>query len=430
MITCTGFGAALALAVLIGVSAAATAQETVLYRFQGGLDGANPQGGLVMDAGGNLYGTTSSGGQKARCSGCGTIFMLSPPAAGQSQWTETLIHRFGGEDHPNGTRSPSGVVDADGVLYGTTNKSVFALTPPRAAETFWTEKPLHTFHAVHDHNGASPAGLAIDARGVLYGTTSTFGCGNCSTVFALMPPTAGERRWTHKVLHRFVRFADGQFPEAGLIVGASGVLYGTTTFGGGTGCAPGCGTVFSLSPPAAGETKWRATVLHQFDGTDGYFPSAGLIVDARGVLYGTTSVGGKPGCDPCGTAFALAPPAPGQSQWSETVLYRFSGREDGAQPSTLIADANGVLYGTASIGGGTGCQYPGCGTAFALAPPAPGQSQWSATVLYRFSGGEDGANPHAGLIADGNGVLYGTTYSGGGTGCGGQGCGTVFKLVP
>src|SRR5262249_49442857 len=130
----SGYRAVLAFAVLIGVSAAAAPQETVLYRFQGGRDGANPAG-LVMDAGGNLYGATSSGGQKARCSGCGTIFMLRSPAAGQSQWTETVIHRFGGE-LPNGAgaASPNGLVaGADGVLYGTTavsggspNGTVFA----------------------------------------------------------------------------------------------------------------------------------------------------------------------------------------------------------------------------------------------------------------------------------------------------------------
>jgi uncharacterized repeat protein (TIGR03803 family) len=192
---------ALALAVLIGVSAAAPAQETVLYRFKGGRDGAAPQGGLNMDASGTLYGTTFAGGKNAFCRGdCGTVFALTPPATGQTGWTETVLHRF------------------------------------RGAAAFGTENPSGR--------------VIMDARGVLYGTTIAGGrnknCGNCGTVFALSPPAAGGgTSWTETVLYSFSGGTDGAAPMASLIMDAAGALYGTTNNGGDTF---GNGTVFKLVP--------------------------------------------------------------------------------------------------------------------------------------------------------------------------------------
>ena len=181
-------------------------------------------------------------------------------------------------------------------------------------------------------------------------------------------------------------------------------------------------------------------MLYTFTGgTDGGNPFAGLITDKEGALYGTTGSGGS-GCpyaaSRCGTVFKLTPPAKDQSNWTETVLYSFSG-SDGAYPQTnLIADKQGVLYGTTN-GDGTGILI-NKGTVFKLTPPASGQTAWTHTVLYSFcslSNCSDGAGPAAGLIADKQGVLYGTTVSGGvGVGVGGSscssGCGTVFKLTP
>jgi uncharacterized repeat protein (TIGR03803 family) len=415
--------AALAFVILIGGSAVAAAQESVLHSFGGGA--RNPYAGLIADANGVLYGTTANGGFGA---GFGTVFALSPPASGGTHWTETVLHRFGGRD---GLNPRAGLIsDANGVLYGTTaiggdddNGTVFALAPPAAGKTRWTHRVLHHFRGARD--GSFPeAGLIADANGVLYGTTANGGFGaGFGTVFALSPPASGETRWTHRVLYRFRGDRDGRGPVAGLIADANGVLYGTTVSGGFVPSGGGFGTVFALSPPVSGETRWTHRVLYRFgfrgDG-DGGFPYAGLIADANGVLYGTTASGGESNR---GTVFALAPPAPGETRWTETVLYPFRGNRDGQFPyAGLIADANGVLYGT-TASGGDGDR----GTIFALAPPAPGETRWRETVLHRFgrSHGRDGRNPYAGLIADANGVLYGTTVNGGGNFDRG---GTVFAL--
>jgi hypothetical protein len=184
--------------------------------------------------------------------------------------------------------------------------------------------------------------------------------------------------------------------------------------------------VFKLTPPAAGETEWIEAVLYRFSGKfdgDGAHPFAGLIIDARGALYGTTSVGGT-GCFGCGTVFQLTPPAAGATKWTEGVLYSFTGFPNGINPEAgLIMDARGALYGTTN---------GGRGTVFKLTPPAAGETEWIESVLYRFSAkfDGDGASPVAGLITDASGALYGTTYNGG-AGCPGiNGCGTVFEVVP
>jgi uncharacterized repeat protein (TIGR03803 family) len=428
-----GHTAALAFAVLIGVCTAAAAQESVLYRFKGGRDGATPVAGLLMDASGTLYGTTLDGGTGCSFLGCGTVFALTRPAAGASRWTEQVLHRFtGGND---GAFPDSGLImDANGVLYGTTGYggkngcfgtsgcgTVFALTPGSGG----TRTPLKLLYQFHDgSDGATPeGGLIIGAHGVLYGSTLAGGRANSGTVFALTPPAPGKTRWTEQVLYRL--------PSSALLM--EGVrLYGTIEGGG----SHGFGTVFALAPPAAGGTNWTETVLYSFKGgTDGAYPMGGLIMDAGGALYGTTFGGANRvvcGGAGCGTVFKLAPPAAGGKQWTETVLHRFGADGDGVAPfAGLIVGVSGDLYGTTRYGG-TGCHFVGCGTVFELSPPAAGGNVWTETVLYRFRGGGDGVAPFAGLIADRHGVLYGTTMSGG-PGCSfnsPSGCGTVFKVVP
>jgi uncharacterized repeat protein (TIGR03803 family) len=170
------------------------------------------------------------------------------------------------------------------------------------------------------------------------------------------------------------------------------------------------------------------TVLYRFTGgSDGSDPRGGLIADKEGALYGTTRKGrnGISCGGDCGTVFKLTPPAEGQTAWTETVLYRFTGGSDGREPfAGLIAGQQGALYGT-TIRGGTGNGGSGFGTVFKLTPPAKGQTAWKETVLYRFTGGSDGSEPIAGLIADKEGALYGTTEVGGGN----NNNGTVFKLT-
>jgi uncharacterized repeat protein (TIGR03803 family) len=283
---------------------------------------------------------------------------------------------------------------------------------------------LYTFGGGTD--GAFPeAGLIADASGALYGTTGIGGtpCAShvsCGTVFKLTPPGATGGPWTETVLNSFTG-VDGWAPGAGLIADASGALYGTTRLGGFGSGGPGggfgtcCGTVFKLTPPGVTGGPWTETVLHAFGG-DGTTPEAGLIADASGALYGTTAQDG---------VFKLTPPGATGGPWTETVLYSFIGGGDGAAPvAGLIADASGALYGTTQAGGGTGCAGGlGCGTVFKLTPPTTTGGTWTESVLYSFTGGTDGANPVAGLIADTSGALYGTTEGGG------SGGGTVFKLT-
>jgi uncharacterized repeat protein (TIGR03803 family) len=225
-------------------------------------------------------------------------------------------------------------------------------------------------------------------------------------VFELTP--AGGGTWTEKVLHSFINDGtDGNEPYAGLIFDAAGNLYGTT-LGGGTAFI---GTVFELTP--AGGGTWTEKVLHSFvGGTDGTAPFGSLIFDAAGNLYGTTSEGGPSNA---GTVFELTPA--GGGTWTEQVLHTFGSSTDGIDPvAGLIFDGTGNLYGTTSRGG----TY-NLGTAFELTPAGGGT--WTERVTHSFGNGTDGANPQAGLIFDGVGNLYGTTFAGGSFGGG-----TVFRL--
>jgi uncharacterized repeat protein (TIGR03803 family) len=371
-----------------------------------------------MDSSGALYGTTYAGGTSG--GGWGTVFKLAPPAAGKTQWTKTLLYAFtGGADgsHPRG----GVIVDSSGALYGTTADGglagkVFKLMPPSAGKTRWTYTVLHSFGSGNDGN-TPLARLIMDNTGALYGTTA-YGGGYSyyGTVFKLTPPLAGKTQWTETVLHRFAQTGDAHNPEAGLIFDSSGALYGTTYFGG----TLGFGTVFKLAPPALGNTAWTETVLYSFKGgTDGYNLVADLSVDSKGVLYGTTPnhpVGGQ-----CGTVFQLTPPAPKQMQWTKTVLYNFDTGVNGCGPRAgVILDSNGALYGATSegilkVGGGTG-------TLFKLTPPAAGKTLWTESVLYIFKNGADGSDPESDLIFDKNGALYGVTTLGSSV------AGAVFKL--
>ncbi len=224
-----------------------------------------------------------------------------------------------------------------------------------------------------------------------------------------------------KILYTFCPSSgckDGSNPAAALIFDAGGNLYGTTRMGGLPGCGSGngCGTVFELTRGANG--KWAETVLHSFgNGKDGSDPEASLIFDTAGNLYGTTFRGGAYGN---GCVFQLTPGSNGK--WNETLLHSFRGN-DGANPfSSLTVDASGNLYGTAG-GGRRECNNSGCGVVFELTRQASGQ--WTEKVLHYFGKGNDGSDPLASLIFDSYGNLYGTTVQGGT-----WGGGTVFEMTP
>jgi uncharacterized repeat protein (TIGR03803 family) len=276
-------------------------------------------------------------------------------------------------------------------------------------------KLLYSFKGGTD--GAFPYGGALirDAAGNLYGTTNTGGRYGAGVVFKL------NKAGKETVLYSFTGGADGAQPEAGLIRDAAGNLYGTTNTGG----RYGAGVVFKLNKAG------KETVLHSFDnGTGGGFPLyAGLIRDAAGNLYGTTSTGGRKSdlCTllgtGCGVVFKL------DKAGKETVLYSFAGGADGFIPTGLIRDTAGNLYGTTFRGGDLSCTLvhrTGCGVVFKL------DKAGKETVLYSFTGGADGAVPTAGVTWDAAGNLYGTTQDGGDLSCapgGGEGgCGVVFEL--
>jgi uncharacterized repeat protein (TIGR03803 family) len=328
-----------------------TGTETVLHTFTGGADGGYPSAGLIQDAAGNLYGTTGGGGATSTCNapyGCGVVFKLSPTGA------ETVLHSFDGAD---GAGPVAGLVrDAAGNLYGTTvsggasgNGVVFKLSPTGA------ETVLHSFTGA---DGANPyASLVRDTTGNLYGTTYDGGAHGGGVVFKLSPTG------TETVLHSFTGGADGSLPYAGLLREAAGNLYGTTAFGGtesGACAGGGCGVVFKLSPCDSG---YDFSVFYTFlGGADGGLPSAGLIQDAVGNLYGTTGTV-APGYN---VVFKLSPTG------TETVLHTFTGGAEGDVPyAGLIQDEAGNLYGTTRFGGATSgfCgQVGGCGVVFRLAP--------------------------------------------------------------
>jgi uncharacterized repeat protein (TIGR03803 family) len=236
------------------------------------------------------------------------------------------------------------------------------------------------------------------------------------------------------VLHRF-KGSGGMNPTSSVIFDRSGALYGTTLNGGNPDNS-GDGTVFKLAPPIPPATHWTETVLYRFinGDPDGTNPNAGLIFGGHGALYGTTDGGGQQIGIGNGTVFKLTPPIPPATNWTKTVLYAFKGAPDGQLPSAaLIFDGQRALYGTTAEGGimDFSDNFFGKGTVFKLTPPIPPATNWTESVLYRFKGLPDGAYPSASLIFDSDGALYGTTVQGGISDVFSElGKGTVFKLTP
>ena len=329
---------------------AAAFTETVVYNFQGHQDGRTPTADLVADAAGNLYGTTLFGGVGSLA--YGTVFELRPPPAAGGAWTKTTLYDFEGNgdgDYPNGAL----IFDTLGNVYGTTGgngtnngegSTIFELMPPSTVGGAWTKVTLWNFNGT---DGNAPKGkLVMDAAGNLYGTTNQGGSHNDGLVFELIPPAAGGVRWKERILYEFGDFAgDGVWAGADLLL-RGGALYGTTQQGG----SANQGTVFRLAPKPG---FWTETILHSFTGSEGSDPYSGLIVDSAGNLYGTTSFGGNVcSTDGCGTIYELSPPAAAGDSWQETTLYSFSGGGPGNNPEgKLLRDKTGNLYGTTNGGG-------------------------------------------------------------------------------
>ena len=300
-------------------------KETVIHAFQGfaARDGSNPMSQMVFDSSGNLYGTTSDGGYTCGYGYvCGTVFRLSPNSSGG--WDETVLYSFGHGGLGDGI-SPEGplVFDSQGNLYGTTFQggalnnvcgypyygcgTVFKLSP--SSHDHWTKTILHSFLGLSD-GGYPVAGVVLDSSGNLYGTTSAggtlgtrcnlgFGPG-CGVVFTMKPKQSG---WEETVLFNFEYGATGQQPLGTLTFDAVGNLYGTATVGGVVNVNQrGQGVIFELSPGTSG--AWTQTVLHTFDGSDGSGSSSNLILDAEGNIFGTA---GGPGPFGNGLVFEITP---------------------------------------------------------------------------------------------------------------------------
>jgi uncharacterized repeat protein (TIGR03803 family) len=340
--------AAVALSLLLTDARAAAQTETVLHSFNG-VDGISPVLGLIFDASGNLYGVASEGG----ADGDGAVFELTP--AGGGAWTETTIFSFKGGTHgsiPVG----GVIFDSAGDLYGTTklggSKNVgVAYKLKKSHAGVWSETVLHNFGSVAG-DGEYPTGsLVFDGSGNLYGTTQGGGAytngteRSGGTVFKL---TASGTTFTESVLHSFGNGTDGASPRCNLIFDSYEVLYGTT-FGGGT---YGNGTVFEL---ALVGTAWTESVLYSFDPgnfVDGAAPAAGLILDASGNLYGTNTGGYLVYANSGGTVFELSKSG---AVWTEKVLTSFSHYfYSPAYPySGLVFSSAGDLYGTNLQGNGS-----------------------------------------------------------------------------
>jgi uncharacterized repeat protein (TIGR03803 family) len=318
--------------------------HTVLYSFTGGLDGGQPYGGVTLDGQGNLYGTAVVGGTGGACEdGCGVAYKLTNVGG---TWTQTVLHNFTGGDDGSGPGAGL-TLDKGGNLYGMTPiggaygvGTIYQLHPGPNGN--WQLRVIHAFTGGVDGSNASAGRLLLDDAGNLFGAATVGGANGKGTVFKLV--RTQDANWTLRTIYAFKGQPDAGFPYGALSFDQAGRLYGTTYYDG----ANNLGSVYQLSRvPGAG---WRERVLYSFEGgTDGANSISGLVFDADGNLYGTTSEGGAPGCG-CGTIFKLT--RGGNGSWTESVAYRFQGVPDGAFAyNGLVGDSAGNFYGATVHGG-------------------------------------------------------------------------------
>jgi len=408
--------------------ALAQTQFKVAYDFgttNGIEDGAAPNGGLVFDRDGNMYGTTRGGGNPGcggEFGGCGTVFQLSPN--GNGTWKETVIHRFC-DDLPvcsDGFEPWAGLtMDRSGNLYGTTVAGGTDSSPygtafelSRNADGTWNYTKLWNF----DYAEAwAPYGkLVLDQRGNLYGTTYGGGVYNDGSVFEL---SQTENGWTKTTLHSLSQSVDGQSPYAGVAFDKLGNLYGTTYDRGDYFCngGSGCGSLFELSPN--GDGTWRETFVFLFNYATGGVPWGEVNFDGVGNLYTSVSVYGPTKCE-CGGIVRMSYQG---NQWQYSGVLAFHGK-DGAVPlaGVSIDRRSRVMYGTTHLGGKSShCGQYGCGTVYAI-------KGTQETVLHNFCSQPnctDGEYPWSSLFTDGIGNLYGSTWLGGT-----YNYGVVFEITP
>jgi uncharacterized repeat protein (TIGR03803 family) len=360
---------------------------TVLYTFRHAQGPFRPEGELVRDSQGNLYGTTQYGGTAK----LGALYKLD------SAGNLSVLYSFPGAGTDLLPAGPnSGVIrDSAGNLYGTTAYGGMAGLVYRV-DSSGRETTLCRFPP--SAGGTFPGALAIGPGGDLYGTTYAGGAANAGVIYKV------DSTGHETVLHTFTGATDGSSPDSqGVVLDSAGNLYGGTVGGGIASGTAGFGVIYKV------DSSGQQTVLHTFTGgADGGVPS-GVVRDSAGNLYGDTLLGGASGA---GGVFRL------DSSGQETVLHNFTGGSDGGSPEGgVILDPGGNLYGTTLYGGAAGY-----GVVYKLNPSG------HETVLYSFPGGPFGALPNAGVIRDSAGNLYGTTAGGGGA-AGEGGAGLVFQLT-
>jgi uncharacterized repeat protein (TIGR03803 family) len=396
-------------------SAPASAQTpTVLHSFNGagGVDGYNPDGTLIADTSGNLYGTTTYGGTYNVVDCCGTVFELSPDGSGG--FTYKILYSFNPDNEDGNYPSPTVIFDDDGNLYGTTSAggtvkqgTVFELSPQSGGT--WKETILYNFIR-NGGDGQEPmAGLTMDPKGNLFGTTflSSTGC-ECGTVFELTAKGSG--LFAFKTIYTFTGYPDDGAAPDSVLTFRDGKLFGVTAFGGAYGFYDGA--VFELSPNASGGST--ESLIHSFGSSysDSTPSIAAVVFDSSGNLYGTTYYGGVDGI---GSVYKLSPSSGGS--WSDTLLFSFDGSNgDGPDYGALIFDAKGNLYGTTQVGGANGN-----GTVYELTPAG---GAWSQTFLASFDS-TDGNFSYGGVVFGPGGNLYGTTEYGGA-----NDAGVIYQIKP
>ena len=408
------------LVVIFAAGPVAAQTFTILHNFTGGADGDSPTGGLIFKGTGNLYGAA----------GDAAVFRFHYQGA---SWVLNPIFEFNGTNgaFPYGRLT----VGPDGALFGVSYYGgipechdeagcglVFRLQPPQTfcanPFCFWTETILYQFNPLNaPRDGYGPnGGIVFDSAGNLYGTTDMGGEGDQGTVYEITRSGGG---WVENSIFQFDSGPDGGIPNAGMVIDQAGNLYGTTYQGGDPTCLFGdlaCGVVFELSPTSSG---WVETVLHTFqNGSDGADPLGGLIADSNGNLYGTTSIGGANGG---GTVFKLTRSG---SNFTFSVLYSLTGnpRSQIGPEGLLALDSSGNLYGITNSEG-----PQSAGNLFELTPSG---GIWIYTDLHDFAiSPSNGAYPHDGPTLDGNGNLFGTSLEGGTGNCP-YGCGVIWELTP
>jgi uncharacterized repeat protein (TIGR03803 family) len=404
--------AVVAVSLVVASPCAAAQTEETLYSFSGS---PTSPSGVIIGPGGSLYGRVDP------FESMSSIYELSPS---NGDWGFSILSSALDDGY---AAPPPLIADASGNLYGTDIYGgaggaglVYELSPSSGGS--WTLQTLYAFSTEGGKNGQNPTGpLAMDSAGNLYGTTQNGGheqCdgrGGCGTVFELIRGEGGT--WTEKVLYAFGGPGDGVGPFYGVIFDGAGNLYGTTFTGGLSG--GDYGTVFELSPEVGG--SWKERILHRFDwnGKDGYQPISGLVLDAAGNLYGTTSSGGAFGANGYGgTIFELSPTLEGG--WSEKILHNCLNPHsaNGECSGQLISDASGNLYGVSRDGG------EHVGSVYELSPSAGGS--WIQNILYSFSK-ENGQPyyPGGALQFDSAGNIYGTTSAGGA-----NDQGAIYEITP